>query len=181
MPGTFHAFIGFGRDIMAGVERQDPDAVRFRWLLGQISALFEKTHGMVIGRLDVIVAAEDRPTARAIVIELRGAALSDSFHAEGLCDAFVGFARALDGLAAQVEPTASGTDLTPARDLVSQLMCREEQVAALYGETIHELSDLFSMDDETPLPDLKGHAQTASRELTRQLVEFRRLAAEFRG
>ena len=64
---------------------------------------------------------------------------------------------------------------------MGRLESREYQVAMLYGELIDDLSGLLSTDDDAPLDGLRDRARTAEREISRQMDEFRRLAAEFRG
>ncbi|MEN8150807.1 MAG: hypothetical protein ABFS86_13370 [Planctomycetota bacterium] len=181
MPDTFAGFIRFGRSFMGADGRQGPGADEFRRLLGRIGTVLGQAHGIVLERLREITGAADIAQARLVVEDLRGDALSRGFHAENLCDRFVQLGCDLDGLVQRMDGAPPETGIDHARDLVEQLKQREYRVAILYGETIDDLSGLLAGDDRAPLGDLQARARTAEREFTRQMEDFRDLAAEFGG
>lgn len=189
MTDTFNGFIGFGREIMQGVRANDPNAVRYKWLLGEINALFAKTHGIVLKRLDAIEKAQTAEDALASIKELRGEALSESFHAQGLCDAFVGLGQALSSLNWRLDSKLSeaggnastSVALVHAKDLADRLQKREFEVAQMYGDQIRQLSELLGTGTGASLQEIQAQAKAAKREITGQVADFSQLAGDFKS
>jgi hypothetical protein len=186
----FDGFIEFGREVMRGLARDEQDATRYRWLLGVITELLTVTHGMIVDDLDDVIEAETIDDARTAVDRLRGEPLSRSFHAEGLCDSFVGLGHALRDvnertrghLAESGARPRFGERLDTADDFAMILMDREEEVAGRYGSEIIELRDLlFGARQTDDLEVVREQAVKAKRVLTDQIADFTSLAGRFKG
>jgi hypothetical protein len=189
MTDTFRGFIEFGREIMQGVRTDDPDAVRYKWLLGEINSLFAKTHEIVLKRLEAIEKAQTAQEALGSIKQLRGEALSNSFHAQGLCDVFVGLGNALSSLnwRLQSRPAPAGDSasrsslLAHADDLAQRLQKREYEVALMYRDQIRQLSELLDTDAGGSLQEMQAKAKVAKREIIGQIADFSQLANDFKS
>jgi len=180
MPGIMGSFIEFGRRQMGAATARHPAGARFRKLLAEICTVFGKTHGMVLDELATIVSADGEDEALAAVERLRRDPLAAGFRGEKLCDEFARLGGELSESVHEMEGVLPDEDVLNARAMVEQLMSREYQVAALYYETIEELSPLLTSGDAAPLEEIRQQARTAETELTAQLEAFRELAAAFR-
>ncbi len=161
---------------MQGVRANDSEAVRYKWLLGEINELFVKTHGIVLNKLEAIENAKSVSDAQAFIKELRTQALSESFHAQGLCDVFVGFGIAFAGLNSRVS-----MPLAPATDLAQRLQNREYEVATMYGDQILQMSALLDADASASLVEIQNRASAAKQEIIAQMGDFSQLAKDFKN
>lgn len=181
----FDDFISFGRRVMDGVDRGEEESIRYKRLLGEITALLEDTHSMVVRRLERLEHASTAGEARSILAELRSDPLEAAFRAEGLCDAFAGLGHALT----RVIWRTRGSDVIPFTDaelgaaeaLAGTLVEREGQVAMGYTEEIQALlQSLYDQDEHTSLDEVRRRAAAAHRTLTDQIADFDALATRFR-
>ncbi len=178
----FSGFIAFGRKVMGQIEQDDPVAIRYKWLLGEINVLFGVTHSLVTGKLEQVESAKSFDEAADIIESLRSEALSNTFHAQGLCDAFVGLGRAFGELNLRIQSVDSNEsllDLGEARHIAEALENREFEVARLYSDAIASLTDLVNGTSDD-LGEIKKQAEEARNELTNQTADFKSLAQDFR-
>jgi hypothetical protein len=145
---------------------------------------------MIVAELERVIAAKTLDEARAAVDRLRGEPLSRSFHAEGLCDSFVGLGYALREVNDRTRGHLAASGATPlfrdrldtADNFAMMLSNREEEVAARYGSEITELRDLlFGAEQTEDLAAVREQAGKAKRVLTDQIADFTSLAARFKG
>ena len=101
MPSTdlFDEFMRFGDRILIGIKQDERPALKYKYLLGQINALLNTTHGMVVERLEKIESATNPAEAKVALSEIRSEALEESFRIEGMCDVFEAFGNTLSHLA----------------------------------------------------------------------------------
>jgi hypothetical protein len=180
----FDDFISFGRRVMDGVNRGEKESIRYKRLLGEITALLEDTHSMVVRRLERLERAASAAEAWSILAELRAEPLEAAFRAEGLCDAFAGLGNALDRVNWETRGDAAmpftDDEMQAVGNLAQTLVAREGEVAMGYTMEIQHLLQSLYEDEPTDLGELHARAAKARRTLTDQIADFDALTTRFR-
>ena len=139
---VFDGYIVFGRRVMIGANRNERPSIRYKRLLGLITELLRDTHALVVEKLEAIESADSWSEAQQLAQELRDEPLTDSFRAQGLCDAFAGLGQALDGLNEYTSVESPGAfsaeDTSTAATIAQMLADREREVARYYVREIRE-------------------------------------------
>lgn len=186
---VFDGVADFGEKIL-GDSRSHVVLKKYAWQLSSICDLIGHTHTIIIDTLDRIDAAQTLEEAQQLVHELEWQPLEASFRANGLCDVFEGYGRALRRVVIPADQTNTPDDrLIAASDeqwnamqvFLDALEEREQQVASLYTNEIREMGDfVWNASTMNDLDELKAKAAQARAVLTMQKASFLSLAAQFK-
>lgn len=180
MSDLFRGFIEFGGEMLGRARTNDPVAVRYRGLLAHISIVFHDTHELVIEKLSAIEDANTKAEAAALVQELRGEPLSQTFRNQGLCDTFQALGDALHSASTRAFHN-DGEPVGFAFDLAAHLADREREVAQMYEDQIDGMRELLAASDAADLDAIRKHAAAIRARLDAELGDFERLADSLRS
>jgi hypothetical protein len=187
----FDGFIKFSRHAMVGIRRDERSARRYKWTLALITELLTVTHAIFLEYLDRLSQSTTLSDAEQVMRQITEGVLEDSFRVEGLCDTFEGLGDALLGVNYRTRQdlavpgrvaSLSPHDVDDSEHLAQVLANREFEVARLYIQEIHELQE--TLDEQRAvngsLQPVLARADSARAVLTEQLIDFQRLASDFR-